>query len=131
MTGTTTADLLQGVDPTVPAYGVHVTVVRYVRAGDASTASLIAVEGLELMFGEIGVPSAAVVCAAARRPDAVPYRHSGEEGLWRVSIDIDATVEASTDRTAAEAAHQIVTVIRGDADVFEPELEVFPVDRIR
>lgn len=128
---TTTYDLLHGTDHTVPSFAVHVSVVRYLPAGDPASAATAAAQGIELARGEIAGTPVVVEAAALGRTDALPYTHAGEDGLWRVSIDIDAVVRADSERAATEAAHQLAIVRRGSGDAFEPELEVFPVDRLR
>lgn len=127
----TTADLWSDQTSQTPAYDVHVTLVRYVRADDHSSAVSIGSAGLELTHGAVPASAAHVETVVARQPSASPYRHEGEDGLWRVAIDVDATVRAATDEEASEAAHQLVRVSASAAatDAFEFELEVWPAHR--
>ncbi len=127
----TTADLLSGHVGSEITFDVHVTLVRYVHATDMSTAVGNGAAGLELTQGSVPATSAVVEAIVAHQPTASPYRHAGEDGLWRVSIDIDASVRAASEEDAAEASHQLVTISPAVAssDAFEHELEVWPPHR--
>ena len=127
----TTADLWSQLTGLTPTYDLHVTLVRYVHGGDHGGAVAIGSAGLELTHGDVPASSAQVETIVARQPSAAPYRHQGREGVWRVSIDIDATVRATSEDDASEAAHQLVTISPAApaADAFEFELEVWPAHR--
>lgn len=127
----TTADLLSSQAGSDLTFDLHVTLVRYVHAADEGIAIGIGAAGLELTQGSVPATAAAVEAIVARQPTASPYRHTGEDGLWRVSIDIDASVRAASEEDAAEASHQLVTISPSAAsgDAFEFELEVWPPHR--
>ena len=129
----TTADLLSEKTRLTPTYDLHVTLVRYVHAHDYGGAVGIGSAGLELTHGDVPASSAQVETIVARQPSATPYHHADLEGLWRVSIDIDATVRATSEEEASQAAHQLVTIspaaAAADAFEFELELEVWPAYR--
>ena len=127
----TTADLWSEQTGHTTTYDLHVTLVRYVHADDHGGAVGIGSSGLELTHGDVPASSAWVETVVARQPSASLYRHAGQEGLWRVSIDVDATVRATSEGEASEAAHQLVTISPAApaADAFEFELEVWPAHR--
>jgi len=127
----TTADLFTPQIGLTPTYDLHATLVRYVHAGDHGGAVGIGSAGLELTHGDVPASSAQVETIVARQPSADPYLHADLEGLWRVSIDIDATARATSEEEASEAAHQLVTIspAAAAADAFEFEIEVWPAHR--
>ena len=127
----TTADLFSEKTRLTPTYDLHVTLVRYVHAHDYGGAVGIGSAGLELTHGDVPASSAQVETIVARQPSAAPYHHADREGLWRVSIDIDATVRATSEEDASETARQLVTISSTVAasDAFESELEVWPAHR--
>ena len=127
----TTADLWSEQTGHTTTYDLHVTLVRYVHADDHGDAVGIGSSGLELTHGDVPASSAWVETVVARQPSASLYRHAGQEGLWRVSIDVDATVRATSEEDASETARQLVTISSTVAasDAFESELEVWPAHR--
>ena len=127
----TTADLLSSQTSSDLTFDLHVTLVRYVHGDDSSAAVGTATHGLELTHGPVPASAAHVETIVARQPTASPYHHAGQAGLWRVSIDVDATVRASSEEEASEASHQLVSISASAAasDAFEFELEVWPAHR--
>lgn len=101
-------------------YELRVTVIRYLGAGSAADAAAIGTRGVQTVDS---IPGVAVEYATIRTAEAQPYRHAGEDGLWRVSVPVDGVVLADSAETAREAAYQLVTV-ESRSDAFEFEIEV-------
>ncbi len=95
-----------------PAFEVRATLVRYVRAGDGSEAAGAGSAGLQLTCGGVPASSAWVETVGFLRASAKRYRHAGHEGLWRVAVDIGATVRAASEEEASEVAYQLGPVSR-------------------
>lgn len=129
----TTADLASHQDAELGAqFEVRATVVRYIRADDASDAERIASAGLHLVGPDHSLPAVSIDTITASRPYAVPYHHCGQHGLWRVGIDVSATLHADNEISAAEATHLLVSIGTDGAqsDAFEFELDVQPPRRV-
>lgn len=118
----------------VQRFGRHVTVHRFIRASDSAVAQQLGTAGLQLASGTLAYPRVVIEHIDIEQQRVAPYRHAGEDNLWRVSACVGAALLAEGPDAADEAAYQLVTVSGEHAarDVFEYEIQVLdhPADAL-
>lgn len=104
----------------------RITVHRFVRAANSEAAARTGARGIILATGTLADPPAVIEHIATARPRVAPYTHTGTQGLWWVSTDVDALLCAVGTCAATEAAHQLVTIDEDETqdDAFEFEIQV-------